>query len=258
VAGFDYEFTYDPRFEAIVGVCIGGARARANRLAIRLSFRTTGANRTLVTVDGQSRRLNVLAYRLERDLPKLCEGFASPHYGPKQRRRIGLGFADMYVRGRDMSGKPATLMRLTGVSDTKFYYPVYELTPQNYADDALLHRMRVAEELLADWEDRSVSPFIILEELCTAAELLLHALFPDKNTSHSLRDFVKVAAKNGIISREAKVLLDETAVLRNSARHTGDSSFAPWLVDSWEDLALVLEHLSSLLGRASVTASKDA
>lgn len=74
MAGFDFEFTYTQAQETIVLACLAAGRARAPRLGLSWRWRHAAPPRCVVTVDGNSRRTDLLGYRLERDLPIVAEG----------------------------------------------------------------------------------------------------------------------------------------------------------------------------------------
>lgn len=58
VAGFDFEFTYSKAQESIVEVCLAAAGTRARQLHLRWHWRTISARRVVVTINGNSRRMD--------------------------------------------------------------------------------------------------------------------------------------------------------------------------------------------------------
>lgn len=172
MAGFDFEFTYTAKQEAIVLVCLAAGRARAHRLGLSWRWRHVTPGHCIVIVDGNSRRTDLLGYRLERDLPLVAEGCAVEGLSPAQRARIGRGFVDMMLRGRDVSQDDGMVLR--GVAETRYYYPPYDYecpsAPRPHT------RISITEELLVAWNFDEIAPKVLLEELHTACELVLEEL----------------------------------------------------------------------------------
>lgn len=121
VAGFDFDFEYDPDLELLLGVCVQAARSRARTLHVSWRTVSVDASTTRCIVDGRGRRLDLLGHALERDLPLVAEGAHHVGVPLPRRRRLGLGFADLYLRGYDMRNDSA--MRLRGRGQTTYYFP---------------------------------------------------------------------------------------------------------------------------------------
>lgn len=98
MAGFDFEFSFKPEHEPLVEACMRAAKRRARPLVLSWKTKRLASNRIYVRVDGGSLDMDLLGHRLERDLPIVAEG-ASVNLPVEQRRRLGLGFADLYLRG---------------------------------------------------------------------------------------------------------------------------------------------------------------
>src|SRR3954464_2252389 len=84
-----------------------------------------------------------------------------------KRGRLGRGVADRYLRGRHVDAADSTV--LSGVTQTRFYYPPYSfdcpLAPRLQA------RLQITENVLVARSFDEVDPEVLLEELHTACEL---------------------------------------------------------------------------------------
>mgnify|MGYP007126158927 CR=1 FL=1 len=245
MAGFDFEFTYTEVQEPIVRVCQAAARTRARKLRISWRWRTLGVRHVLVTVNGNSRRIDLLGYRLERDLPLVAEGCDSAPLAPKQRIRLGRGFADLMLRGRhvELDGP----MTLRGVSDTRYYYPPYEY--ECPSSPRLHARLSITVDHLVGWNFGEVPAETLLEELHTACELVLEELVNKRAKKLSFRELVDKADDAGLLrsffpgETSPKQLLTELKDLRKNVRHRAAEGAQSWLDDHWEEVALLLERL---------------
>lgn len=250
MAGFDFEFIYTEVQEPIVRACQAAARARARRLRISWKWRTIALRRVVVVVNGNSRRIDLLGYRLERDLPLVAEGCTSVALGPTQRARLGRGFADMMLRGRHVEQESP--MRLRGVTDTRYYYPPYELScPGSRRLDA---RLSITQELIVGWNFEEIAPEVLLEELHTACELVLEELVNRRAKRLSFAQLIANANDSGLLdsglllssfgeTASEVALLTELKDLRKDVRHRAAEGARPWLDDHWEEVAMLLERL---------------
>lgn len=244
MAGFDFEFAYTEAQEPIVHVCQAAAQTRARRLGLSWKWRTLAFRRIVVVVDGNSRRTDLLGYRLERDLPLVAEGCNSVALAPMQRARLGRGFADMMLRGRHVSQEGPMLLR--GVTDTHYYYPPYDY---DCPSSRRLHaRLSITEELIVGWNFKEIAPEVLLEELHTACELLLEELVNKRAKRLSFAQLVAEANDSGLlVSLEGQTspvaLLTELKDLRKDVRHRAAEGSRVWLDDHWEDVAILIERL---------------
>jgi hypothetical protein len=243
VAGFDYEFKFAVDLVDLVASALAAQRRRARHLGLTMNARNAGPGQVIVQINGNSRRMDVLGYRLAQELPLICEGVSSPRLRPSERRRIGLGIADMYLRGRETTRKSDETMTLHGVAETRYYFPVYEFSPRGAGSEALQHRLRLTEELIADWDVRNISPFTVLEELHTASELLLAELVPLPRGKDFYPDRLEAAHAGRFLSQDDMQLLTLLSKFRNDARHRADGGFTAWLDSNWESVSLILEGL---------------
>ena len=256
MAGFDFEFTYTDPQESIVRACLAAARFRARTLRISWRWRTVGQRHLYVRVDGNSRRMDLLGYRLERDLPLISEGCGESSIRPQNRRRLGRGFADLVLRGRNTEEEPEGPMPLRAVTDTRYYYPPYEYECPRFP---LLHaRLAVTVELIVGWNFNEIPAEALLEELHAACELTLEELVNRRSKRLSFADLVSTADSSKLFDRSQSsirpnILLTELKDLRKGVRHRAAAGARPWLEQHWENVAIVLEELVSRLNQSLVT-----
>lgn len=243
MAGFDFEFTYRSAQEPIVRVCLTAGRSRARQLGLRWRWQTLEARRLRVVVDGNSRRTDLLAYRLERDLPLVAEGCEAEGMSRIQRQRLGRGFADMMLRGRHVELEAALALR--GVAETRYRYPPYDY---DCPDFSRLHaRLSITEELLVAWNFQEVAPEVLLEELHTACELTLEEIVNRRSKRLSFAELVEATNSLGVLVQQGATppseLLLDLKDLRKEVRHRGAEGARAWLDDHWEEVAILIERL---------------
>jgi len=243
MAGFDYEFAYTENQASLVDSALAAQRRRARDLELTIMTERTSPTQVYVQINGNSRRMDVLGYRLERELPLVCEGTESSFLQPRVRRRLGLGVADMYLRGRNLGNESGKSMVLRGVTDTRYYFPVFEFSPKEAGSEQLRHRLRLTEELIADWDVRNISHFTVIEELHAASELLLQAVIPLPRRKDFYPQRLKAAGDQKLLDESEIELLATLSRYRSGARHHAKDGFEVWLDANWETVALVLEHL---------------
>lgn len=262
MAGFDFEFRYRPSHETIVEACLYAAQSRARRLDLSWTWRTKGLRQILVTVDGNSRRTDLLGYRLERDLPLVAEGCRSGSASARERQRLGRGFVDLMLRGRHLDQED--VMSLSGVEATRFYYPPYEL--ECPASPRLHARLSVTQEVIVAWAFDEIAPEVLLEELHTACELVLEELVNRRAKKVSFADLVAKALRAGLLETRPDetppgLLLISLKDLRKDVRHRAAEGAGAWMEDYWQDTAILLERLvgcvNSVIGRADRSAPNE-
>lgn len=255
MAGFNFEFTYSERQEPVVLTCLAAGRRRARKLGISWRWQHVSARQLRVQVDGNSRRTDLLGYRLERDLPQVAEGCPSD-MTPTERERLGRGIADAFLRGRHV--EQDGVMRLRGVADTRLYYPPYDFECPDYP--GLHARLRITEDVLVAWNFAEVAPEVLLEELHTACELILEETVNRRSKRLSFAELVAKAAAEGVFLDHAALAAlgeeeDPVALLtslkdtRKNARHRGVLGAREWLDVHWEQVAMLLERTVSGLNR---------
>ena len=260
MAGFDFEFKYTQSQESIVLACLAAALARARKLGLSLRWRHVAPLRCIVTVDGNSRRTDLLGYRLERDLPIVAEGCTAEGLSPAQRARIGRGVANMMLRGRDTKGDYGC-MTLRGVAATTYYFPPYcyecPSVPRLHA------RLSVTVDLIVAWNFGEIAPEVLLEELHTACELVLEELVNNRAKRLSFAELIAAADKAGVFSQmpgeESPVmLLTQLKDLRKNVRHRAVEGAESWLDRHWEDVAMCLERLVGHVNRQPISGAVQA
>ena len=246
MAGFDFDFTYTERQEPIVVACMAAATTRARQLGLTWHWRTLGRGHLRVRVNGNSRRTDLLGYRLERDLPLVAEGCRTADLPPSRRRDVGRGVADLFLRGRHVDQEDT--MALRGATRTRDYYPPYEYDCPKYP---LLHaRLQTTVNVIVAWNFDDVAPEILLEELHTACELVLEESVNRRSKRISFQQLIEAAETAGrfqvhpfIEAKDPVLLLTELKDLRKDVRHRAKSGTRAWLEENWEEVALVVEHL---------------
>lgn len=149
------------------------ARRRARVLKVR-QFRSRLAREASVAgieVAGNTYQVDVYLERLRRDLPTLAEAVPSRRT-PAARRRLGLGLIEILTRYRhdmyeryDDSWLPTLRART---------HPAYTLPHLLHTDhEGLQARLLATSDVLASWHFDEVDPAVVLEEMHTAAELML-------------------------------------------------------------------------------------
>lgn len=249
MAGFDFDFTYKAVHEPIVQLCLAAARTRANKLRISWKWRTLSAYSVRVLVNGNSRRIDFLGYRLERDLPLVAEGCQSVALKPSERLRLGRGFADLMLRGRHVDED--RILPLKGVADTRYYYAPYEFECPAYP--GLHARLSVTLEVIVSWEFGEIAAEVLLEELHTACELVLDAAVNTGSKKLSFAELVDRADDAGLLTSQltntGAALLTDLKDLRKKVRHRAAKGAAPWVANHCEEIAILLERLVRYLNQ---------
>lgn len=251
MAGFDFDFRYDHRLEPLLRVCLPAAMSRSRKLGLRWRNVRLDDRAHRCVIDGNGRRMALLAHALERDLPEVAEGADVAGLTRAARQRHGLGFADLYIRGLDC--RTDGLMTWRGDSATNYYFSPYELSDTEHA--VLASRLRITEGVILDWWFKRTDGVVLLEELHTAAELVLEELVNRRSRRLSFSQLVTAAEEAGILdwtsvpevvgvrAIQPSVLLLELKDFRKHARHSGSRTFEGWLDANWESVTLVLERL---------------
>lgn len=245
MVSFDFEFTYTDVQEAVVRVCLAAGRARARKLHISWRWRHAKRGQCVLAIDGNSRRIDLLGYRLERDLPLVAEGCMVEGLSPEQRARIGRGFADLMLRGRHVEQDGPISLR--GVTRTSYYYPPFEY--QCPSVPRLHARLSITEDLIVAWNFEEIAPEVLLEELHTACELVLEELVNKSAKRLSFAELIAAAEDAGLfgdsrdLATQPTDLLIDLKDLRKNVRHRAAEGAGTWLARHWEDVAICLERL---------------
>jgi len=261
VAGFDFDFKYTDRQAPVVVACMAAATTRARQLGLTWHWRTLGDGHLRVIVNGNSRRTDLLGYRLERDLPLVAEGCRAADLPPSRRRDVGRGVADLFLRGRHVRQEDTMVLR--GATETRYYYPPYEYECPQYP---LLHaRLGTTVNVIVAWNFREIAPEILLEELHTACELVLEESVNRRSKRLSFQQLIEAAEAAGHLKTHPFAeapdpvrLLTELKDLRKDVRHRAKAGAQGWLDDNWEAVALIVEHLVDQLNRHGPTPTASA
>lgn len=265
MAGFDVTFSYSERDEALVDACLLVARRRARTLGVRIHTARPAKGHLYLRIDGQTYGLDIYLERLRRDLPTVAEATTSGR-APGNRRKVALGLIDILWRARlGMYDRYPEMWvpRLRARSA-----PAYVLPHQIYAPEAprLQQRMSVTMDLLASWHFGEVAPEVLLEEIHTAAELLLEGSVNARVARLSFAQLVDKAAAEGLLyapvehtdlefstayrdyreraaakAKRVLILLKDT---RKNVRHRNAGDAGQWLDAHFWDAAAILEHLA--------------
>ena len=254
MAGFDYQFTFCDAERPYVEACLRASRTRAHHLSCRWRTSRADSNRILCTVDGQTRRLDLLGAVLTSDLQHVCEGVdgALP---PRRAAALGRGFADLFLRGRDL-GSEGRILKLREVADTSLYYPVYQFTNDGGTSANLRARLRITEDVVTGFGLERVERVVVMEELHTALEQTMRELLRDAGRKTNWPTLVKMATAAGYLDMDRLFygtahrhttddLLLATGInkRRNAAKHREGDPNDLWISEHWECLAMLVEHL---------------
>ncbi|MDN5796942.1 MAG: hypothetical protein L0H79_14450 [Intrasporangium sp.] len=267
MAGFDYEFSYTDLQRPYVEACERVAKARARSLSCRWhTSHRTNEPVACYMVDGQTRRLDLLGRVLELDLPLVCQG-VDGSLAPARAFALGMGIAELFLVGRDTTrGEGRQMLRPR--KETSLYYPVYELAGDGAGMSMLEARLRISENVLADYALGRVDDSVALEELHTAIEKVMRALVPKserfgwpelREQCHSLgllpepKMYALLTPDWGLSDVHAHAPDEVLATLarhRNRAKHEPQSAADGWLRTHWECVASIIETLAGRLGSA--------
>lgn len=237
------------------------ARRRARDMHIRWKSQATGDGVGYAALDGWSYGLDVFLERLRRDIPTIAE--ATPgRRNPAYRRRLGNGYVDILTKYRcswydryykvDESYVPK--LRAIRASSV---WPIHSLWPGS-GDQELGMRLVVAQTVMAAWCVREVDAEVVIEELHTAAELMLKRLtrMPDRT---KFPDLIREARRKNALPTKpmtsayvdpkealtAQQLLKSLLRERNASKHGGGAQAESWLDDHFWPTAGLLELLSA-------------
>lgn len=242
MAGFDFEFSFNPEHAAYVEACMRACKGRAHGLGCRWRVQRIGLqHRRRCSVDGNTRRLDLLGRSLEHDLPTVCEGVTG-HLRPSRARALGVGFADLYLLGRDTT-RGEELLALRPKSAPSLYYPAYSFTDTTRASARLGARLRITEDVLSDYGLGRYESVVVLEELHTALEQTLRELLPSITRRARWPELLDAAGEAGLLGGltwaaphehlDSELLSDMTR-RRNAAKHRDGDPNEDWLSEHWE------------------------
>lgn len=268
MAGFDASFRFHPDDLALLTALMAAARRRARPIGVRWRSTLDPAGRGYCMLDGNGFRLDMLLERLRRDLPTIAEATPSDRHTPAQRRRFANGLCDVLCKWRGnfydryyREDGPDHIPQLRRIS-TRGVWPVHLLWPsQAHAD--LYPRLEVTEEVMNSWVLDEVVAEVVIEELHTAAELMLTRL-AGKRRAPAFAELVAQANQSGRLGRHlrhAYVDHDPNAIndmadllislkdTRKRAKHQASDEARSWLIHHFWAAGAVLEHLCVELHR---------
>jgi hypothetical protein len=265
VAGFDATFRFHPGDHDLIAALMFAARRRARTLRVRWHSALDAEGNGYCSMDGNTFRLDMLLERLRRDLPTIAEASPSGRHTPLQRRRLANGLCDILCRSRVgyydryyREDQPQYVPRVRRLRSSEVW-PVHQLwVGENHLD--LSARLGVTEEIMASWVLNEVAPEVVLEEMHTAAELLLMRLM-SKRRAPAFAELVELAQKAGHLEKplafaydldlddperfdHAADLLISLKEHRKRTKHQGTDEARAWLDRHFWAAGSVLEQLA--------------
>ncbi|MGA5035512.1 hypothetical protein ACPCA8_00480 [Streptomyces capoamus] len=261
MAGFDAKYVFHPDNLVVVRAMNSAAQRRACEMDVHWRSRATSDGAGYTSLDGWSYGLDVFLERLRRDLPIIAE--ATPgRRSPLYRRRLGHGYVDILTKYRcswyDRYYKTDELYipKLRAIRSSSVW-PIHSLWPAS-DDQDLGMRLVVTQTVMAAWCVREVDAEVVIEELHTAAELMLKRItqMPDRT---KFPDLIREARRQRVLSTEpmrfaytdpdkaltAQQLLKSLLRERNTSKHGGGSQSQIWLDEHFWPAAGLLELLSA-------------
>jgi hypothetical protein len=265
VAGFDATFRFHPGDHDLIAAMMLAARRRSRALRVRWHSALAAEGNGYCSMDGNTFRLDMLLERLRRDLPTIAEATQSDRHTPVQRRRLANGLYDILCRSRAMyydryyrEDQPEYVPRIRRLRSSEVW-PVHQLWVGATHPD-LAARLGVTEEIMASWVLDEVAPEVVLEEMHTAAELMLMRLM-GKRRAPAFAELVEAAKKAGHLEMplafaydldledsgrfdHAADLLTSLKDHRKRTKHQGTDEARAWLDKHFWAAGAVLEHLA--------------
>lgn len=265
MGGMDWQASFDARDRPLVEAIRAAGRRRSRRLDVR--WRSCIADDVVtVVVDGRWWLIDLLLARLARDLPLLCEGVDVAHRSPEARRGLGRSFAHIAAQHRfavpdRMPEGWVPRLRARGAEPWSTAPFIFECPG---APD-LEPRLEITERIIVDWEFGEVASDTLIEELHTAAELVLKRVNHGRHRRQgSFSEEVALAETNGALNlpsvyavkgsirarahnetRTPSELLVELNRVRVDSKHRGVSRSEDWLEKWGVGAGEVLQHLAS-------------
>lgn len=274
MAGFDIAFYFKEEDRPVLEAMLSAAKRRARLFKIKMETRLSN-QAAYVAFDGQTFRLDLFLERLRRDLPTIAEATPASR-APNSRRLLANGFIDIINRWRlglyeryELDENYHDWRPTLRGKKKPIYSMPHDIFP--YKAIKLANRMSVTMEMLASWHFNEVSPEVLMEEIHTAAELLMRSAlgatskpmsFPQLIAASHRRKFLRahsdyddpIAMKkfreSGIegvyeyLGWKAKETLGSLRIARNQIKHAGGEGAKIWLDNNFWDVVSILEVLS--------------
>ena len=268
MAGFDAMFRFHADDRDLMVALMAAARRRARALGVRWHSSLSADGLGYCSMDGNTFRLDMLLERMRRDLPTIAEATPADRHTPAERRRLANGLIDVLCRWAgsyydryDKEGQPDYVPRLRRLRMSEVV-PVRVLWPGDKHPD-LYARLAVTEEIMTSWVLDEAAPEVVLEELHTAAELILMRLM-EKRRAPAFAELVEKARADGHLEwplgmhyDDQPEQIDHMADLlislkdhRKRAKHQGSDEARAWLTVHLWPAGVVLEHLCNRLQKA--------
>ena len=261
----DWQVRFDTRDRPLVEVIRAAGRRRSRMLD--LQWRSWIADDVVtVVIDGRWWLIDLLIARLARDLPLLCEAIDLDHRSPESRRGLGRSFAHAAAQFR--FGVPDRMPadwipRLRARREEPWSTAPFIFECPNATD--LEPRLEITERIIVDWEFGDVASDTLIEELHTAAELILKRVNHGRHRRQgSFKEEVERADSSGALAlpsvyavkgsirarahnetRSPSELLIELNRVRVDSKHRGASRAEDWLARWSVGAGEVLQHLAS-------------
>ena len=263
MAGFDATFRFHPGDHDLIAAMVLAARRRSRTLRVRWHSALDADGNGYCRMDGNTFRLDMLLERLRRDLPTIAEATPSDRHTPIQRRRLANGLCDVLCRSRVgyydryyREDQPEYVPRVRRLRSSEVW-PVHQLWVGERHRD-LSARLGVTEEIMASWALNEIAPEVVLEDMHTAAELMLMRLL-GKRRAPAFSELINDAQHAGHLDMplqftydfedprgfdHAADLLVSLKDYRKRAKHQGSDEARDWLATHFWAAGALLEHLA--------------
>lgn len=258
MAGFDGCFSFDPRDRDLLRSMSPLVARRARKMRIRWRLHLHPSGYAYFTMDGNTYELDLLLERLRRDLPTSAEAISSWRQ-PADRRRLATGLVDVVTRWRVSfyeRYEEGHVPKLRGKSQA-VQNAIFHVFPDSKHAD-LWPRLSVTSDVVSAWLMSEIPAEVVLEEIHTAAELLLTRLW-GRSKRLSFAELVDHASDLGVLETslrwdyevehrsealDMKGLLIELKDHRKRVRHHGAVQADAWLKVHFWPACRVLERLA--------------
>ncbi|WP_234659799.1 hypothetical protein [Agromyces marinus] len=120
---------------------------------------------------------------------------------------------------------------------------IHDLFPTNAPH--LADRLVITMDLLASWHFQEVAAEVLIEEIHTAAELMLKSLGLPRSKRMSFAELIDGAHDQGLIDERSSQTLHALKSTRVGAKHRGSADAKEWLDANFWDVVAALERLSA-------------